>query len=484
MSEKWVVALDQGTSSCRAMAVDCAGNIRTRKMEFFSPQRPAEGLSQYDADALLTSQLRILHQLLDEIGPERAAAIAVCSQRSTVILWNKQTGQAVAPVLTWEDGRAWEQTNRADISQAEIHQQTGLFKAPFFSAPKIAWCLQHIPAAAETAAQGNLLVAPVASYLIWKLTDGKTFATDPTLAQRTLLWNLHSRQWSASLGKQFGVPLACLPEIRPSASLYGDYTYKGVTIPIRACVADQQAAAVYHGLTVQEATVNYGTGAFVLYHTGNQPAVLPGMLSSVAASTNPQEISFLLEGPIFAAGSLLQWLQVSRGVVFEKEQLDALCAAATSPVSILPALGGLGAPYWDYQTRMTTAKVSATTTKADWLAGALQSIAGRVADIFYYLEEQGLSPRKITASGGLSNSNYLLQTQADMLGRVIHVQPQPEGTVLGAAHLVAEQLGWNTAKWEHPDVRTFSPLISSQTSRDMYFAWQQFVQQSRVSKTY
>lgn len=483
MSEKWIVAIDQGTSSCRALAVDMHGKISAQQSVTFSPQRPAKGLSQYDAEELLKHQVAVLHQLLDEIGPENAAAIAVCSQRSTVVLWDKQTGQAVAPVLTWEDARSLEQANRAEVSQADIHQQTGLFKAPFFSAPKIAWCLENVPSAALAAKQGTLLVAPVASFLIWHLTKGAVFATDPTLAQRTLLWDLHSRQWSEALCADFGVSPACLPEIRPSSAAYGAYIYKGVMIPITTCVADQQAAAVCHGLMPGDTTVNYGTGAFVLYQAGSAPVVLPGMLSSVAATYNTHEMQFLLEGPIFSAGSLLQWLHAS-GVCFEMNRMDELCAASTSPVHILPALGGLGAPYWDYQVHAVSENTSPSTTTADWVAGALQAIAARVADILYYLRAQGFDWRNITVSGGLSKSRYLVQTQADWLNYPLNLQLQTESTVLGAAQLAANAIGWNTTGWRALSGPRISPRISAPTSQQRYQAWQQFVRRLRASKSH
>ncbi len=482
MKKLFIIALDQGTSSCRAVAVDARGEIYAKKQVVFSPKRPHKGLSYYDGKQLLDCQLGVLHQLLAEIGPEQVAAIAVCSQRSTVVLWDKQTGHPVAPVLTWEDGRSVAQANQSEISQEEIHIQTGLFKVPFFSAPKIAWCLQHVEAVQQVANRGQLLIAPVASFFIWHLTRGRVFATDPTLAQRTLLWDIHLQNWSEALCQVFGAPIGCLPPVRASAADYGTYHYKGVKIPICACVADQQAATVSHSLQPEEAVVNYGTGAFVLYHAGNKPVVVPGMLSSVGATTQGKALPFLLEGPIFSAGSLLQWLQ-TRGVQVEPNQLDALAKTATSPVRILPALGGLGAPYWDYHAKVVTENVSLSTTQADWIAGALHAIAGRVADIMYYLQAQGYALKRITATGGLSNSTSLLQRQADFLGRSIWVAPQREGTVLGAAQLAAIQLGWDTTPWQAVSQTHVLPCVSTEEAGHMYLQWREFVQRARAVKT-
>ncbi len=478
MTEKWVIALDQGTSSCRAFAVDAHGTVRAQKSKLFSPTRPAKELSFYEANAILRAQLEVLHALLDEIGPQKAAALAICSQRSTVVLWDKNTGQPLAPVLTWEDGRSLAESEAAPLSQAEVHAQTGLFKTPYFSAPKIAWCLKNFPAAMAAAKAGSLHAAPVASYFIWNLTGGRVFATDPTLAQRTLLWNIQTGAWSESLCRAFGVPVTCLPAICSTAANYGFYSYNGVEIPICVCVADQQAAAFYYALDAGKTIVNYGTGAFVLHHTGEQLQVLPGMLSSVAVSFSSTPYQFLLEGPIFSAGSVLQWLQ-TKGITFKSEQVDALAACANNPVLLLPALGGLGAPYWDYQTKVTVQNVTSKTQPTDWVAGALRAIACRVADVIYYLRAQGYAVENISVAGGLSHSAYLLQTQADVLGTALVKQPQTESTVLGAARLAADYLKWNTISWNVQDKPSVTPHVEPLVSQQMYQHWKKFVQKCR-----
>lgn len=478
MNDKWIVAIDQGTSSCRAFAVDIEGTVRAQKSKIFSPLRPQKGLSFYQAEELLSAQLEVLHALLDEIGPEKVAAIAVCSQRSTVVLWDKDTGRALAPVLTWEDGRSLVQSDRAALSQQEVHAQTGLFKTPYFSASKIAWCLENYPSVKQAAQTSTLLAAPIASYLIWYLTGGRVFATDPTLAQRTLLWNIQTGKWSEELCQAFGVPLSCLPELRPTVANYGSYSYKGVSLPICVCVADQQAAAAYYGLSTEQTIVNYGTGAFVLYHTGSKLAVLPGMLSSVAASRSATDRQFLLEGPIFSAGSILEWLK-TKGIFVEHAQVDALAASAKSPVLLLPALGGLGAPYWDYRVRVVSENVTSTTKPADWVAGVLRAIAARVADIVYYLRDNGYPVKSVLTGGGLSHSAYLLQTQADILGIPLYGQSETESTVLGTARLAADYLAWDISHWLGLRSKAVSPAISIQQAQIMYQTWQQFVQRQR-----
>ncbi|MBP5616566.1 MAG: hypothetical protein J6X06_02065 [Elusimicrobiaceae bacterium] len=478
MTLPFVIALDQGTSSCRAMAVDQEGHIRAQRSVQFSPVRQAPGLSQYRAEDLLAAQTSVLNGLLDEIGPQQVAALAVCSQRSTVVLWDKNTGKSVAPVLTWEDGRAQQESNQAPLSQAQVHQVTGLFKTPYFSAPKITWCLKNFPEAAQAARANTLCVAPVASYFIWQLTQGSTFAVDPTLAQRTLLWDIQTGDWSETLCRAFEVPLSSLPSLRASAADYGSYLYKGVSIPIYTCVADQQAAAFYHGLTSGKTSVNYGTGAFVLHHTGSQLIVLPGMLSSVAATTSVEQRAFLLEGPVFAAGSVFQWLQ-SQGIYIDPTQVDNLCTKAEHPVSFLPALGGLGAPYWDYNVGPVPQKVDGAQTPQDWVAGALRGIAHLVADITDYLRVNAQAVTTVEVSGGLSQSVYLLQCQANFLNVSLYRQNQTEATVLGTALLAWQRLIKSPLNWQLAQQETVFPNVSAEQSQAERRAWKEFVAKCR-----
>ena len=479
MSEKYIIALDQGTSGCRAFAVDMQGRVYAQQSRVFSPRRSGTGISEYNAEELLHAQQEVLQALLDQIDPRRVLALAVCSQRSTIVLWDKSTGQSVAPVLTWEDGRALQESVQAPLSQEEVHAQTGLFKTPFFSAPKIAWCLKHIPAARQAAQAGTLLAAPVASYLIWKLTCAQVFATDPTLAQRTLLWDIRTGQWSKTLTQAFGVPLACLPTVKPTMADYGHYEYRGVSIPIVVCTADQQAAATYNGLVAGKTSINYGTGAFVLHHTGTKLVILPGMLSSVDVSDTSESTRFLLEGPVFSAGSVLQWLK-TKGLLSDFVQIDALCATAQAPVQFLPALGGLGAPYWDYTASVHTGGVYEKTRPADWVAGALQGVALRVADIFGYLSAHGQQTvDPVCVSGGLCQSHYLLSFEADVLQHTLQVQNDTESTVLGTALLAMRYLYGTEQAWKTSAGHIFSPRMTQQQSQTVYQDWQQFVQIAR-----
>lgn len=476
MTQKYIAALDLGTSGCRAAAVSLDGRVICQKSVPLAPLRRAAGMSEYEAQTLFGAQLNALHAVLNEAGPQYVAGIAVASQRSTVVLWDKSSGQAVAPVLTWEDGRASQETALCSLPQEEVHALTGLYNTPYFSAPKIAWCLKNCPPARAALQKGTLAVAPAASYFIWRLTDGAVLATDPTLAQRTLLFDINTHAWSEPLCQAFGVPMTVLPEVLPSAADYGFYNYNGVKIPVLACAGDQQAAVYANGLTEGKCTLNYGTGAFLLYNIGREAKQLAGILTSVAVSQDTCKSDFLLEGPVNAAGSVFMWLS-SLGVEIDVTQADALVRTARRPVWFLPALGGLGAPYWDFSVTPVMAGFSPLTQKADIVAGAVRAVAFSVADVAYYLRKFGLDPAETSVSGGLSRLETLVQFQADILQKELSVSEETEGTLLGAARLAARRLGAAEDAWSFPSVkRTVTPSLFGVEADKEYRNWRQFVQ--------
>lgn len=475
MTERCIVALDLGTSNCRAAAVSLAGRILCQKTVSLAPMRRAPGLSEYDAETLFSAQLEALNGVLNQVGPQNAAAVAVASQRSTVVLWDKSSGLSVAPVLTWEDGRAAQEAQLCTLSQDEIHALTGLYKTPYFSAPKIAWCLKNCPPAQNALRAGTLAVGPVSSYFIWRLTEGAVFAADPTLAQRTLLFDINTCVWSQPLCEAFGVPVEALPAVQPSGADYGGYRYNGVNIPILSCAGDQQAAAYAADLTPGKCSINYGTGAFLLYNAGREAKRLPGILTSLAVSEDAAESDILLEGPVNAAGSVFMWLNEC-GVAIDMASTDALIKTAQKPVWLLPALGGLGAPYWDFSVSPVIAGLSPLTKKADVAAGAVRGVAFSVADVAYYLRKSGYDPVRTSVSGGLSRLESLVQFQADILQRELTVLEETEGTLLGAARLAARRLGAEKDAWNFPAVkRTVQPGIFGVEADKEYQNWRKFV---------
>ncbi len=477
MRKEFVVALDIGTSGCHAAAVRADGSTAARCHLPLTPQRNEEGASQYHAAQLDQTARLALHAVLDKVGPQQVASLAVVSQRSTVVMWDQSTGESVGPVLTWEDGRAQDQAQQVPLSQEEVHLRTGLYKTPFFSAPKITWILQHCPPAQQALHRGQLRIAPVASYVIWKLTGGNVFATDYSLAQRTLLLNIQTLAWDESLCRAFDVESDLLPRVQPTAADYGTYVYQGVSIPITVCGADQQAAAVYFGLQPQKSLINYGTGAFWLYHTGEKPVFLPGLLTSLSATDSTGKTTYLLEGPVNAAASTLLWLK-AQGISFDDTETDDLCRAAENPLWLLPALGGLGAPYWDFTVSPAVEGLSARTRKPDWIAGAVRGIAFLLADIGSYLQDNGLPVTgPIQISGGLSRVEYLISFQAGLLQTPLEVSSCEDATVLGAALLAFKQVDGKLQFT--PDKKTVEPDFSAIRARELYAAWQSFVRRAR-----
>lgn len=480
MTKEFIVSLDIGTSGCRAVAVRADGSVAAQHYVSLTPTRPVAGCSEYEAATLWHTAQTALDTVLAQVGPQQVASLAVTSQRSTVVLWDKQTGQTAGPVLTWEDGRCAQEAQQAPLTQEEVHAKTGLYKTPFFSAPKIAWSLRHLPLAQTWQKQGRLLAAPVASYIIWQLTAGQTFATDYSLAQRTLLLDIHSLTWSSTLCEAFGVSVDILPQLRPSGADYGAYCFQGVSIPIAACVADQQAAACYFHLSPYASLINYGTGAFWLYYTGDKPVFLPGMLTSVGASQHAQTGSYFLEGPVNVAGSALLWLK-AQGICFEDKDVDALCHQAQHPVQFLPAFGGLGAPYWDFKVPTVVENLSPHTRQADWVAGVVRAIAFLVADIGRYLQANGLPIQKpVYAAGGLSHLSYLTALQADLLQQPVHVAHQADATALGAAAVAAAYSG--LAYQAQPAYTCVPPGMPAPEAQAACEVWAQFVARARTQR--
>ena len=464
----FVVSLDVGTSSCRCGIFE-AGCLRLQKTVVLLPHRQKPGLSEYRAEDLLKASYQVLHQVLEAVDVSCVSALAISSQRSTVVLWDKDTGKSLGPVLTWEDGRAVQETAQATISQQEVHGLTGLYKTPYFSAPKITWAMAHLPEVQQALKNHTLCAGPVASYLIYHLTKGQVFATDPTLAQRTLLFDIAKGTWSEQLGKAFSVPLEILPQLKATTDDYGVYEYRSTKLPIRVCVGDQQAAA--GALHPGDMLFNYGTGAFVLHHTGEKRVLLPGLLTSVAPSQKGKKLSYLLEGPVNAAGSAYLWLK-TKGVDVKMDELDVICAQATAPLEILPALGGLGAPYWDFSLKPVIRGVTDSTTPADWAAGLTRAIALLMADIVHYMQTYKIVPSgKTTVSGGLSKSSYLMQFQSDVLQRPLVRTSQPEETLTGAALLAGMIFPCGESG------QTFLPQISSSKAKEIYKKWQDFIKE-------
>lgn len=475
MNNKLIISIDQGSSSSRILALDPDGQIVSREVRPLTTLRPAEGQAEFDAAAMLRDVQESLEAVLEREGAGNVAALAVASQRSTVVFWDRATGKPLAPALSWQDGRAAAQVQALALPQEAVHRLTGLYNTPFYSAAKIAWVLEQVPAVARAAREERLCIGPVGSFLMWHLTQGRVFACDPTLAQRTLLFNITTGTWDEQLLQAFGVRAAWLPELKHTVDNYGVYERNGVEIPLRVCVGDQQAALYALRIGNGGACINYGTGAFFMRHTGPHCHVLPGLLTSVAASADRGPAEYLLEGPANACGTVFAWLK-ELGFAWELDDLDTLCPQAQHPALFLPALGGLGAPYWDFKATPVLAGLSPSSTRADVAAGVVQGLACLLADMVFYAEQYGVKSGEIKVSGGLSKSRALLHAQADILQTRLLPCVESESTATGAALLAAGSVGINASSWETLSLLpAVEPQIAPAQAQAQYQRWHQFV---------
>ncbi|WP_424244662.1 glycerol kinase [Elusimicrobium posterum] len=470
--QKLFAVLDQGSSGSRAFIVNDKGEIVYRKHKELTASHKGPGMAEYDGNELLENQVSTLKEVLAQLAPgENVESISVTSQRSTIVLWDKETGLPVAPVLTWQDGRAAQIAQEVSLSQEKIHAITGLYKTPFYSAGKITWCLKNVPSAKEAADKGTLLIAPVASFIIWHLTNKKTFATDPTLAQRTLLFNINTFNWDKELADAFEVPLCALPEIKNTLDNYGSFD----GVPIKVCAGDQQAATVGIGMDKEgDCCINYGTGAFLLVSTGSTLKNIEGLLTSVGPTTAQNTRNFILEGPVNAAGAIFQWLN-SAGINFDLNDIDEMYSAAKNPVMFLPAFGGLGAPYWDFTVPTVISNLTSATKKEDFVAGAVRSLAFMIADIAFYLKMNSVVMNEVMVSGGFARNQSLLKFQSDILQQKLLLNTEHETTALGAMCLAAREARINTAVWDLFNAhKEYVPEITPQDAQALYARWHSF----------
>jgi glycerol kinase len=456
MTRDHLLVIDQGTTSTRAVVYDSRLHPVGQSQLEVLPSYPRSGWVEHDPDTLISSVgSQVTGALLDaEIKSERIAAIGLTNQRETTIVWERATGRAISPALVWQDRRTAETCERLKTHQADVARQTGLVIDPYFSATKIAWILDHVPHARERAQAGELAAGTVDTFVIWHLTGGIRFVTDATNASRTLLMDLHSIRWSPGLCELFDVPPQILPEIRPSAGDFG--TTRGLDflpdgLPIRGVAGDQQASLVGQGcLRSGQAKCTYGTGAFLLAHTGEK--VVPsrrGLITTLAATLEDGPPQYALEGSVFVAGAAVQWFRDGLKAIGASPDINPL-ALASDPahdVIFVPALTGLGAPHWEPAARGAIFGLTRATSIADLARATLEGVAFQVADLIDAMNaDLGAPVTDIRVDGGMARSDPFLQFQADLFNLPIHRSPQTESTALGAAVLA----GLGSAFWADP----------------------------------
>jgi glycerol kinase len=465
MTRDHLLVIDQGTTSTRAVVYDARLRAVGQGQAEVLPSYPQSGWVEHDAGALLGSVGPQVARAMAEAGiaPDRIAAIGLTNQRETTIVWERAGGRAIAPALVWQDRRTAPACERLKPRQAWVADRTGLVIDPYFSATKIAWILDHVPDARRRAEAGELAAGTVDSFLVWHLTGGHRFVTDATNASRTLLMDLQTLQWGEDLCELFGVPPGILPEIRPSSGEFGrtqglDFLPDG--LPILGIAGDQQASLIGQGcLEAGQAKCTYGTGAFLLAHTGGR--IVPsrhGLITTLAATLGDQPPHYALEGSVFVAGAAVQWFRDGLKAIGASYEINPLSLESDPAMDVLfvPALTGLGAPYWQPSARGTIFGLTRATSVADLARATLEGVAFQVADLIEAMNQDlGAPLTAIRADGGMARSDPFLQFQADLLGLPIHRSPQTESTALGAALLA----GLGAGLW--PDASSAIELVQA-----------------------
>jgi glycerol kinase len=501
-----LLALDQGTTSSRAILFDSAGTpLGVAQQEFPQHVRAGDagtgfdqGIVEHDPEDIWNSQLATARQVLAEcdVGPRAVAAVGITNQRETTLLWERATGRPVAPAIVWQSRVSAPICARLEAAGvgAEVRRRTGLLLDPYFSATKIVHLLETIPGLRDRCGRGEVLFGTVDSFLIWRLTGGRVHATDVTNAARTLLFDIHDLAWSDELCRIFDVPRAILPEVRPSSGDFGvvEPHWFGDGIPITGCAGDQQAAAFGQGvLEPGDAKTTYGTGAFLLASTGTHPVESHHGLLATPACPAPRPAGvparhYCLEGSVFVAGSLVGWLRDGLGIITTAAEVERL--ADTVPdnggVVIVPALTGLGAPHWDPHARGTILGLSRATGRGHIARAALEAIALSVADVVACIElDAGVPLRRLRVDGGAAANDRLLQIQADVLGIPVDRPAMIETTALGAALLAGLAVDVFATATDVAAARavecTFEPEIPAATRDRLRSRWADAVARSR-----
>ena len=495
MEKKYILALDQGTTSSRALVFDRQGRIHGSAQHPFRQIYPQPGWVEHDPREIASSQLGVMVEAMvsSSVSPDEIDSIGITNQRETTIVWDRRTGKPIYNAIVWQCRRTAPLVEAlcGDRSVAAmVRKKTGLIPDAYFSASKIRWILDHVEGAQNLAEEGHRAFGTVDSWLIWCLTSGSVHATDVTNASRTMLFNIHTGKWDNELLDLFGIPCSMLPEVRPSSADYGVTSYPGLPegIPIRGVAGDQQAALFGQCCFESGRAKNtYGTGCFMLMHTGNVAVESShGLVSTIAASApGSSRLEYALEGSVFVAGALIQWLRDELGIIKSAQESEALALTVedSAGVYIVPAFTGLGAPYWDADARGAIYGLTRGATRAHVVRAALESLAYQVADVARTMEQDsGMRIDELNVDGGASGNNLLMQIQADILGAQLNRPAVIESTGLGAAFLA----GLNTGFWEDLDeIRSirahddhFLPRMDSLARKQCMAGWHDAVRRT------
>ncbi len=485
----FILALDQGTTSSRAILFDRDLQVQAVEQQEFPQLYPRPGWVEHDPEGLWQSQKTVLLQVLEKAAcrPEQIAALAITNQRETVVVWDRHTGRPLTNAIVWQCRRTADAcaSLKANGQAPPIREKTGLVLDAYFSATKIQWILEQVDGAKEAAVQGDLLCGTIDSWLIWKLSGGRTHVTDYTNAARTMLFNIHTLQWDAELLALFDIPASMLPTVVPSSGLaatcclpeFGEHQP-----PILGIAGDQQAALFgQRCFEPGQAKNTYGTGCFLLMNTGNDSVISKqGLLTTLNAQTQPGSPSYALEGSVFMGGAVMQWLRDELKILENSSYAGPISASIpdTGGVVLVPAFAGLGAPHWDMFARGALVGLTRGTGRTQIIRAAEESIAYQTHDVVTAMEADSGDPISLLrADGGASGDDFLMQFQADMLHTRIERPDCMETTAQGVAALAALTLGWQTMKRlaERPVGQIFTPQMPEKERKSLLSRWNKAV---------
>ena len=491
MAEKnYIMAIDQGTTSSRAIIFDRNGqNVGSSQKEF--PQYfPKSGWVEHNANEIWNSVQSVIAGAFIESGirPEAIAGIGITNQRETTVVWDKNTGQPIANAIVWQSRQSSPIADqlKADGHTDMIHEKTGLVIDAYFSATKIRWLLDNVEGAQEKAENGDLLFGTIDSWLVWKLTDGQVHVTDYSNASRTMLYNIHRLEWDQEILDLLNIPASMLPEVKSNSEVYGhtrSYHFYGSEVPIAGMAGDQQAA-LFGQMAFEKGMIKntYGTGAFIVMNTGEEPQLSDNdLLTTIGYGINGK-VYYALEGSIFVAGSAIQWLRDGLRMIETSPQSEELAAKATgdNEVYVVPAFTGLGAPYWDSDARGAVFGLTRGTTKEDFVRATLQAVAYQSKDVIDTMKkDSGIDIPLLKVDGGAAKNDLLMQFQADILDIEVQRAANLETPALGAAYLAGLAVGFwkdlDELKAMAEDGQLFTPEMPADERENLYEGWKQAV---------